>query len=97
MTLRHTGILVKNLRASISWWSKQGFKPVGGIEHLSVQKMEDANGNTLELVQGNWSNHIAVNWWRDENDNLIETVERRQGIWSKLSQRLASIITGDLT
>jgi catechol 2,3-dioxygenase-like lactoylglutathione lyase family enzyme len=75
MTLRHTGILVKSLARSIRDYQAMGFKPIGKIERLKVQKMQDANGQVLELVQGNWSDHIAVNWYRDNNDNLLEVVE----------------------
>jgi len=42
---------------------------------LRVQKMIDKDGKIFELVQGNWNPHIAVNWYRDEDGNLIELVE----------------------
>ena len=75
ISLRHTGILVKSLARSIRDYQAMGFKPIGKIERLKVQKMEDSEGKILELVQGNWSDHIAVNWYRDNNDNLLEVVE----------------------
>ena len=78
MTLRHTGILVKSLARSIRDYQAMGFEPLGPVERLKVQKMQDANGNILELVQGNWSGHIAVNWYRDNNDNLLEVVECKE-------------------
>jgi catechol 2,3-dioxygenase-like lactoylglutathione lyase family enzyme len=36
--------------------------------------MTDPEGQTIELVQGNWSPHIAVNWYSDDDGNLIEVV-----------------------
>lgn len=78
MTLRHVGILVKDLDESVRQYRKQGFRPKGAIETLLVAKMVDQDDNVLELVQGNWSPHIAVNWWRDGSENLIETVEEVQ-------------------
>ena len=78
MTLRHVGILVKELDSAIEDWKRQGFQRVGPIEHLRVVKLLGKNGQLLELVQGNWSPHIAVNWWRDGSENLIETVEEVQ-------------------
>ena len=75
ISLRHTGILVKSLARSIRDYQAMGFRPIGKIERLKVQKMQDSEGKILELVQGSWSDHIAVNWYRDNNGNLLEVVE----------------------
>lgn len=74
MTLRHCGILVKCLERATVDYKRLGFLPVGPVEHLRVQKMRDVNGGVIELVQGNWQPHIAVNWYEDDDKNLIETV-----------------------
>ena len=74
-TLRHAGILVKNLEKSIETYRKLGFKPLE-IETLRVCKMTDKNGAMVELVQGDWHPHIAVNWYEDPDGNYIETVEK---------------------
>lgn len=73
-TLRHAGILVKDLEAEIKNWQAIGFEPLE-IETLRVCKMTDKNGATIELVEGNWHPHIAVNWYEDDNGNYIETVK----------------------
>lgn len=52
-----------------------GFKPVQPIESLRVLKMADKNGAVIELVEGNWHPHLAVNWLEDEDGNYIETVK----------------------
>lgn len=39
--------------------------------------MEDERGNMIELVQGNWSPHIAVNWYKDPDGNLVEVVHEK--------------------
>lgn len=37
--------------------------------------MTDTAGNTVELVQGNWHPHIAVNWYADDDGNYVEIVK----------------------
>jgi hypothetical protein len=39
-----------------------------------VLKMTDLKGNVIELVQGNWHPHIAVNWYEDRDGNYVEVV-----------------------
>ena len=73
-TLRHAGILVKDLEASIKMWEAIGFKTLE-VEMLTVCKMTDKNGAMIELVQGNWHDHIAVNWYETPEGFYIETVE----------------------
>ncbi len=73
-TLRHAGILVKDLEESMAIYEQAGFKKVE-VEMLTVVKMADKNGAMIELVQGNWHPHIAVNWYEDPDGNYIETVE----------------------
>lgn len=75
-TLRHAGVLVKDLESAIDEYRRLGFSPLE-IETLRVCKMTDGNGNTIELVQGNWHPHLAVNWYEDDSGNYIETVEER--------------------
>ena len=73
-TLRHAGILVKDLEESMAVYEQAGFSKVE-VETLTVVKMADKNGAMIELVQGNWHPHIAVNWYEDLDGNYIETVE----------------------
>ena len=40
-----------------------------------MQKMKDDEGNVIELIEGNYHPHIAVNWLEDEDGNWIEIVE----------------------
>lgn len=74
MTLRHVGILVENLLVAVKTYRRLGFKESAPREILMVQKMTDPEGNTIELVQGNWHPHIAVNWYEDGQGNRIECV-----------------------
>jgi len=73
-TLRHAGILVKDLETEIKQWQAFGFEPLE-VECLRVCKMTDKNGAMIELVEGNWHPHLAVNWYEDDNGNYLETVE----------------------
>lgn len=73
-TLRHAGILVKDLEASIKQWQAIGFEPLE-VEALRVCKMTDKNGACIELVEGNWHPHLAVNWYETREGFYIETVE----------------------
>jgi len=47
------------------------------VENLKIVKMEDPGGIVIELFEGNYDPHVAVNvnWFRDEDQNLIEIVE----------------------
>ena len=73
--LRHAGILVKNLERARAIYQKMGFEPLEPIETLRVMKMTDSNGAMIELVEGRWHPHIAVNWYETEDGNYVETVE----------------------
>ena len=75
MKLRHSGILVKNLVRAVSQYERLGWKPWQSVEMLMVQKMKDDEGNIIELIEGNYHPHIAVNWLEDEDGNWIELVE----------------------
>ncbi len=75
-TLRHVGILVKDLGESAKEYKALGFSQCAHIETLLVLKMKDREGKMIELVQGNWNPHIAVNWVADRDGNLIEVVEK---------------------
>jgi hypothetical protein len=37
--------------------------------------MTDSNGAMIELVEGNWHEHLAINWYETEDGNYIETVK----------------------
>lgn len=76
-TLRHVGFPVKNLEQATKDYQALGFKPMEPIEILRVQKMTDSKGAMIELVEGNWHEHIAVNWYETEDGNYVETVEEK--------------------
>lgn len=77
VSLRHTGILVKDLDKAKKTYGSLGFQEVSR-EKLEVLKMTDLKGNMIELVQGNWPPHLAVNWYDDGQGNLIEVVEEKK-------------------
>ena len=77
MLLRHSGILVKNLEKAVNDYRRLGFQKMGKVEKLKVQKMQDEDGRTIELIQGNYHPHIAVNWLEDKDGNWIEIVEEK--------------------
>ena len=83
MTLKHAGVLVKNLEEAAKIYQTRGFHPVEPIETLRVLNMADANGAMIELVEGNWHPHIAVNWYDDGDGNYIETVKETKCISSQ--------------
>jgi hypothetical protein len=68
---------VKNLGKAVATYRKLGFEPVGPPEILRVRKIVDSAGQMIELIEGNYHPHIAVNWLEDEDGNWIELVEVR--------------------
>ena len=78
MKLRHIGVLVKNLENSVETYKAMGFNPVGKEESFRVRKMSDPEGRVIELIQGEYHNHVAVNWLTDEDGNWIELVEVKE-------------------
>jgi len=54
-----------------------GFEALEPVEHLRVLKMTDATGAMIELVEGHWHPHVAVNWYETEDGNYVETVEEK--------------------
>ena len=77
MKFRHSGILVQSLNRAVTQYQKLGFHQKGPIETLMVQKMVDPFGNVIELIQGEYHPHIAVNWVADKDGNWIEIVEEK--------------------
>ena len=73
--LRHAGVLVKNLEEAVKTYQKIGFHPLQPIEILRVMKMTDSTGAMIELVEGNWHEHLAINWYDDGQGNYIEFVK----------------------
>ena len=73
-SLRHAGILVKDLSQARKTYENLGFQALESVEHLRVLKMTDATGAMIELVEGHWHPHIAVNWYETEDGNYVETV-----------------------
>ena len=71
--LRHAGILVRDLDESEKIYRFLGFQPISR-EKLEVLKMGDPAGRIIELVQGNWHHHIAVNWYETPDGNYVEMV-----------------------
>ena len=75
-TLRHAGILVKSIEKAKETYLALGFQEVSR-EKLEVLKMTDQKGNIIELVEGRWHPHIAVNWYEDPDENYIEVVSEK--------------------
>ncbi len=75
-TLRHVGIVVKNLKQAEEFYRKLGLtklspRPITEIwrqTELKILKMRDSEGGILELIEGDWKPHIAftVNKSMDE-------------------------------
>jgi hypothetical protein len=40
--------------------------------------MKDEKGNVIELIEGKYHPHLAVNWLEDEDGNWIELVEDKR-------------------
>ena len=74
-SLRHAGILVKDLNQARKTYESLGFQALEPVEHLRVLKMTDATGAMIELVEGHWHPHVAVNWYETEDGNYIEIVK----------------------
>ena len=74
-SLRHAGILVKDLNQARKTYESLGFQALEPVEHLRVLKMTDGNGAMIELVEGHWHPHLAVNWYETEDGNYIEIVK----------------------
>jgi hypothetical protein len=56
-----------------------GFKPMGEVENLRAIKLQDDNGAVIELIQGNWHDHLAVNFYEDEDGTFLEVVSENNG------------------
>ena len=85
-SLRHAGILVKDLTQARKTYESLGFQVLEPMEHLKVLKMTDGHGNKIELVEGHWHPHIAVNWYETEDGNYIEIVKEGKCISSQRSE-----------
>ena len=73
-TLRHVGVKVDSIEQGIRDYTILGFEVCAPVEKVKVQKMKDKNGGMIELIEGNYNPHIAVNWFEDTSGNLIEVV-----------------------
>ena len=76
-TLRHVGLVVKNLKTATHTYCQLGFK-VTERETIKVVKLQDPKGNIIELLSGKWKSHLAINLYEDEAGNLIEMVEEKR-------------------
>ena len=77
-TLRHVGIKVNSISEGIADYERIGFTACESVEIVKVQKMKDQNGGMIELIEGNYRPHIAVNWFEDSFGNLIELVTEKE-------------------
>ncbi len=75
MKLRHVGIVVKDF-GQIEIWEHMGYKVIERDIIEVVKLMNDETGNVIELVKGKWNPHIAVNFFEDEDKNLLEVVSK---------------------
>jgi len=74
--LRHVGWKVTNLDLAIAEYRRLGFEPLE-VETIRLCKLTNKHGLTIELIEGAYDPHLAVNWYRDESGNLFEIVEEK--------------------
>ena len=72
--IRHVGVQSTDLERDIKTWQAAGFEPLE-VKEFRCCKVVSKFGVTMELIEGDYDAHLAVNWYRDENDNLFELVE----------------------
>ena len=73
-TLRHVGLVVRNLKATTHTYCQLGWKVIER-ETIKVVKLQDQKGNIIELLSGKWKSHIAINLYEDDAGNLVEVVK----------------------
>jgi predicted lactoylglutathione lyase len=71
MKLRHCGLMVKSIEDSKATYEALGFKEESRGQFRTL-KMVNKYGQRIELVEGDYKAHIAVNWAEDLWGNLIE-------------------------
>lgn len=80
--VRHYGIQTGDLKASMDFWLGMGFGDASvateqwGDKTLRIARMYAPDNSVVELVQGDWPNHIAVTV---EDVNAVE-VEKTEAI-----------------
>ncbi len=58
ISIRHFGLVVKDLKRAIRWWSQLGFQvKVVSEEEWSERRLKIAK---LELIEGDWRPHLAL-------------------------------------
>jgi len=72
--IRHVGIQTTDMQRDIELWRSAGFE-VMELKQFKCCKVVNADGLTMELIEGDYDPHLSVNWVRDESDNLFELVE----------------------
>jgi len=85
--IRHVGLNVKDIDRSIAFYRKLGFSlfsrttELWGEKIIDVAKMRAKDGalTVLELVQGDWCNHFAI----QANDILITGLPLATGYMRK--------------
>lgn len=66
LKIRHTGIVVEDLEAAEAYYATLGLTPYSrGTEfwdgkQLLISKLVNREGGGIELIQGDWFNHICV-------------------------------------
>ena len=73
-TLRHVGIVVKDLKQATHTYCGLGFKIIEK-DTIKIVKLADSKGNVVELLKGKWKSHIAIDLYEDDAGNLVEVVK----------------------
>ena len=71
ITLRHIGIIVSDLEKSRQAYGMLGFKEIYR-SNFTVAKMKDANGSIIELIEGEFHEHVCVNFYETEPGQYLE-------------------------
>ena len=88
MKVRHFGLVVKDLKETVRFYQELGFKILKrSIERwvstdLEVLKMQNGNGDILELILGDWQPHISFT--SEETPNML---------WEKFGGKANQILT----
>lgn len=96
MKIRHFGIIAKEEKETVEFYKKLGFKIIKKtiekwLNHdLSIVKMQNDDGQIIELIMGDWQPHIALTSDRTPNDlweqfatkaNQILTVKNKKDVF----------------
>ena len=71
ITLRHIGIIVSDLEKSQKIYEMMGFDEIDR-ENFRVVKMRDEEGSVIELIEGEFHEHVCVNFYETVPGQYLE-------------------------